>query len=306
MNTGWRVLDCIGLEGSLRYKRGQLVIHKQDDGVDIVVPLAQIAVVLIGVQTSVSGAVITKLSDYDIALMVCDWRSVPTAGAIPWREHTRIGVRHRSQAGISLPRKKQAWARIVAAKIAGQHTCVIRTTGEKSAHLLRLSQRVKSGDPENYEAQAARIYWSLLSGKRPFTRTPGAGIEGWNSALDYGYTLLRGYGIRAISGAGLAGALGVFHRGRGNAFALVDDLMEPFRPMVDQLVFTRVEHDEELDPSIKQHLSSGLSSAFDRSGKSLPTVFNEFTQHYGLYVEGDVDELKVPRWKGIIDASERK
>ncbi|WP_286953403.1 MULTISPECIES: type II CRISPR-associated endonuclease Cas1 [Corynebacterium] len=306
MNSGWRVLDCIALKGSLRYKRGQLVIHKYDERTDIVFPLAQIAVVLIGIQTSVSGAVITKLSEYDIALLVCDWRSVPTAGAIPWRDHTRIGVRHRSQAELSIPRKKQAWSKIVSSKISGQHSCLLQTTGKTSPHLLRLSQKVRSGDPENFEAQAARLYWPLVSGNHSFSRLPGAGISGWNSALDYGYTLLRGYGIRAISGAGLAGALGVFHHGRGNAFALVDDLMEPFRPMVDQLVFTRVDHGEELNASVKQYLSKGLSAAFDNSGKTLPTVFNEFAQQYGLYVEGDIRELSVPRWKGLLDAGEGK
>jgi len=122
--------------------------------------------------------------------------------------------------------------------------------------------------------------------------------------LDYGYTLLRGYGIRAIAGAGLSGTLGVFHHGRGNNWALVDDLMEPFRPMVDQIVFTTINYGDELAASQKTAISTALTWAFEADGKSLSTVFNEFGQHYGLYVEGAVRDLSVPRWEGILDASE--
>ena len=115
---------------------------------------------------------------------------------------------------------------------------------------------------------------------------------------------MRGYGIRAIAGAGLSGTLGVFHHGRGNNWALVDDLMEPFRPMVDQIVFTNINYGAELDAAQKTTLSTALTLAFNAGGKSLSTVFNEFGQHYGLYVEGSVRDLSVPRWEGILDASE--
>ena len=79
MNSGWRVIDCLNLKGSLRYSRGQLVIHREDTPTDVSLPLAQIAVVLIGSESTISGAVLQKLSDYDIALLVCDWRNVPVA-----------------------------------------------------------------------------------------------------------------------------------------------------------------------------------------------------------------------------------
>lgn len=304
MNPGWRVVDCINLEGALRYQRGQLVIHRSSPEGDAVIPMAQIAVVLVGIQVSVSGAVIAKLSEYDISLLVCDWRSVPVAGAVPWREHTRIGIRHRAQAELSLPRKKQAWSRIVSSKINGQANTLQAVTDVQSEELKSLAGRVKSGDPDNYEARAARVYWPQVSGTQAFSRRPGAREVGWNSALDYGYTLLRGYGIRAIAGAGLAGALGVFHRGRGNAFALVDDLMEPFRPMVDQIVFTHIFPDDDLTPAVKQVLSNNLGAAFGADGKSMSTVFNEFAQHYGRYVETEEAVLKVPTWKGKFNAGQ--
>ncbi|EFM44522.1 hypothetical protein HMPREF0277_0437 [Corynebacterium accolens ATCC 49726] len=182
---------------------------------------------------------------------------------------------------------------------------MLEALGKTGANdLVKLSRTVKSGDPENREAQAARKYWSYLSHDQAFSRLPGAGDPGWNSALDYGYTLLRGYGIRAIVGAGLSGTLGVFHHGRGNNWALVDDLMEPFRPMVDQIVFTKINYGEELESTQKTTISNALTCVFEAGGKSLSTVFNEFGQHYGLYVEGAVRDLSVPRWEGVLDASE--
>lgn len=304
MKSGWRVIDCIGLEGSLGYRRGQIIVRQPEKESEVAIPLAQVAVVLIGSKTSVSGAVVMKLSEYDISLIVCDWRQVPVAGAIPWHDHTRVGIRQRCQAELSLPRKKQAWARVISAKIYGQSRTAEAITGYPSAKLNELAGKVRSGDPDNHEARAARIYWSLISDGQGFSRIPGAGEAGWNSALDYAYTLLRGYGIRAITSAGLAGTLGLFHRGRSNAFALVDDLMEPFRPMVDQIVFSTVTPAEDLTPRIKQTLSICMTGSFNGDGKSLPTVFNEFAQHYGLYVEGEVKSLKVPQWKGLLDAGE--
>jgi len=304
MNAGWRIVDCTNLTGSIRYQRGQIIVSSEENGLDVAVPLAQVAVVLIGVQASISGAVITKLSEYDIALLVCDWRDVPIAGAIPWRQHTRIGIRHRSQAELSLPRKKRAWASIVQAKITGQAHTLHLLNRPRSEELTSLIKNVRSGDPDNMEARAARKYWQIISAETKFSRLPGSETIGWNSALDYGYTLLRGYGIRAVTSAGLSGALGVFHRGRGNAFALVDDLMEPFRGMVDAFVFSRLSNDEALTKEAKHYLAASLNSAFDSSGKSLSTVFNEFAQQYGLYVEGEVESLVVPKWKGSLHASE--
>ena len=80
MNAGWRVVDCLNLNGSLKYSRGQLVIQR-DESPDVALPLSQIAVVLIGVKNSVSGAILQKFSEYDISLLVCDWRNVPVSGA---------------------------------------------------------------------------------------------------------------------------------------------------------------------------------------------------------------------------------
>lgn len=302
--AGWRVLDFTAFAGDIVYERGRLVVYDADFEKQAEVPLVQIAVILIGGQTRISGGLMAKLSAEDVAVLVCDWRHVPVAGAYPWSGHTRIGARHRAQAAATIPKLKNAWGRIVSAKIAGQAKTLKLLSNSSSDKLLKLSKTVRSGDPENKEALAARIYWSALGDDEFFRRSPGINEGGLNSCLDYAYTVLRGHGIRAICAAGLCGALGVFHRGRSNQYALVDDLMEPFRPVIDAFVLTRLDNFDTGDSEVKQQLVLATNLAFDRSGKTIPSVFTEFAQNYGLYIEGDRKLLEVPCWNGVLADAE--
>lgn len=304
MNAGWQVLDFMGFSGSLRYSRGQLILERQDSDEKIAVPLSRVAVILIGISTSVSGALLAKFSEYDISVLVCDWRGVPVAGAYPWAEHSRIGARQIAQSSMPRPRTKSAWSAIVRAKVAGQaHT--LGALGLPGRHELQvLAKHVRSGDPDNVEAQAARKYWSLISVPERFARIPGAQPDIYNSALDYGYTILRGHAIRAASSAGLCTTLGVFHRGRSNPFNLVDDLIEPFRPAMDFCVFNARFTEAELGKDAKSRLVEFANSQFTRSGETIPTVLQKFAQNFGRYAEGDLDSLDVPVWKGPFDAEE--
>ena len=306
MNPGWRVIDCTQLVGSLRYERGQLVVISSQTDTTTKLPIAQLAVVLVGVQVSISGAVLAKLGEYDVALLVCDWRNVPVAGAYPWSTHTRIGARTNAQASMSKPARKRAWAAIIKAKIAGQIVTALALTGQVDTKLAGYPALVLSGDTTNIEAQAARHYWASIS-EQEFSRFPGSGVDFSNSALDYGYTVLRGIGIRAVCAAGLSGALGVFHRGRSNSFALVDDLMEPFRPFVDYAVFGELDTAKDFGTLHKQHLVEYLKTApFTANGETVSTVFESFAQSFGLYAEGTITNLAVPQWKGPADASDGK
>lgn len=304
-DSGWQVLDFTDFKGSLKYKRGKIHVTKYEDKTETEVPLANIAVVLIGDAVSISGALLSKFSEHDIALMVCDWRKVPVAGALPWSDHTRIGARQQAQAALSLPKRKNAWARIIRAKVLGQaNTLVSFSMLTKAKSLRNIAKAVRSGDPDNKEALAARMYWSALASTTNFSRNPGGGVEGWNSALDYAYTILRGHGIRAAASAGLSGTLGVFHRGRGNPFALVDDLIEPFRPAIDEFVFHNIQAETELTPDIRRQLVSCCNRTFAPDGRTIPTVFMAFAQNFGMYIEGNVDTLDTPIWEGPIHAEE--
>ena len=306
MNPGWRIIDLTGFCGSVKYERGYIRLVGPE--VDETLPLAQLAVLLIGVRASVSGAALAKLSEYDVALLVCDWKGIPVAGAYSWNPHTRIGARQRAQSELTVPRRKRAWAATVRAKVWGQVATAEALSQRKQPDLRDLARSVLSGDSGNVEAIAAKKYWGILGYSNAFKRLPGLGADVRNSALDYGYTVLRGHGIRAVNAAGLVGALGVFHRGRSNQFNLVDDLIEPFRPMVDQVVFGSCEFDdEELTREAKQVVISAINLAsFDGSGRTVPTALEETAQMYGRYVEGELEQFSPPKWSGEFRAPNRE
>lgn len=302
MTSQWRVLDLSTFEGAVSSERGQIEICPRSGEVTRL-PVSDIAVVIVGIRVSLSAAVIHRLTSVGIPVLFCDWRGVPESAAYPWSEHTRVGARHQAQASMSIPRAKNAWGRIVSAKIRGQAQ-VLKNLGVRGGgELHALASAVHSGDPQNCEARAARLYWKALN--LPDGRTAGAGY-GLNGCLDYGYTILRGHGIRAVLAAGLTPALGFFHHNRSNMFALVDDLMEPFRPCIDELVFSLGDDASVSDRETKHQLVAAASQAFHEDGTTVPTVFLEFAQHVGMYVEGNLERLNVPTWVGPSAVVERE
>lgn len=297
MARAWRILDFSGLTGVLESSRGQIVVLPE--GRDrVAVPVDDVAVVLIGTGVVFSGAALHRLTGAGIAVMLCDWRGVPEAAAYAWQPHTRIGARQIAQANATLPRRKNLWGKLIGAKISGQAQVLSNCEVAGASELKALSRTVRSGDPQNTEAKAARLYWRLLFGES-FVRTPRLGV-GRNACLDYGYMILRGHGIRAALAAGLAPALGVFHRGRSNPFNLVDDLMEPFRPAIDEAVAKLRETDSPDLPHVKKLLVAAADQPF-ASGYSVSTVFDQLAQQVGRYFEGDIDRVAVQCWVGPCD-----
>ena len=297
MAEQWRVIDLCGFEGELRSTRGGVEVCP-DEGVPTIIPVAEVAVILVGMKVALSAAVLHRLAEADVAVLFCDWRGIPEGGCYSWSDHGRVAARHRAQAEVSLPRKKNAWARLVRAKIEGQASVLENLKIRGSGELLALADQVRSGDPANVEAQAARLYWSRALGKG-VGREPGAGqLIGANACLDYGYSVLRGHLMRAVLAAGLAPALGVFHRGRGNAFALADDLIEPFRPAIDEVALQLPPTASPSDRPVKQLLVAAACQRFDGDGHGIPAVAEALAQAFGRYVEGDIDRLNVLSWQG--------
>lgn len=297
MNSQWRVIDLCGFYGELRSTRGGVEVCPEE-GESTTIPVAEVAVILVGMKVALSAAVLHRLAEADVAVLFCDWRGIPEGGCYSWSDHGRVAARHRAQAEVSLPRKKNAWARLIRAKIEGQASVLENLKIRGSGELLALADQVRSGDPGNVEAQAARLYWSRALGKGT-GRQPAAGqLIGANACLDYGYSVLRGHLMRAVLAAGLAPALGVFHRGRGNAFALADDLIEPFRPAIDEVALQFPPTASPSDRSVKQLLVAAASQRFDRDGHGIPAVAEALAQSFGRYVEGDIDRLNVLSWQG--------
>lgn len=297
MNSQWRVIDLCGFEGELRSTRGGVEVLS-GEGVPTIIPVAEVAVILVGMKVALSAAVLHRLAEADVAVLFCDWRGIPEGGCYSWSDHGRVAARHRAQAEESLPRKKNAWARLIRAKIEGQASVLENLKIRGSGELLALADQVRSGDPGNVEAQAARLYWSRALGKG-VGRQPAAGqLIGANACLDYGYSVLRGHLMRSVLAAGLAPALGVFHRGRGNAFALADDLIEPFRPAIDEVALQLPPTASPSDRPVKQLLVAAASQRFDGDGHGIPAVAEALAQAFGRYVEGDIDRLNVVSWQG--------
>lgn len=181
--------------------------------------------------TTWSNALIVRLSERAVPVVICGTNHAPVACVWPLDGHHGQGARMRAQLAAGRPLSKQLWRLLVAGKIRMQGEALTFAGREGGAFEL-LARRVKSGDPENVEAQAARRYWKAMFGKE-FSRDRTE--DGLNALLNYGYTVLRAICSRAICASGLHPTLGVFHSNRANAFALADDVMEPFRPVVDLL-----------------------------------------------------------------------
>lgn len=296
MARGWRVVDATGFEGTVGGSRGRVTFAERG-GPSRTVAAEDVAVILLGSRASLDATALHYAAKHDIAVLFADWKLVPFGGFYPWAEHTRVGARHLAQAQLSLPRRKNAWRQLVKAKVAGQASNLAAVDPRGYARMMAMAAQVKSGDPANIEAAAARYYWSRLFGGGAFSRDAD-GIDGLNSMLNYGYTVLRGFGIRAVLGAGLSPSLGLFHRGRSNYFNLVDDLIEPFRPAIDNVV-AGFDQDASLDETeTKRAVVAAASQRFGADGTRIPAVLDDLAQQLGRYVEGDVARLSVPRWCG--------
>ncbi len=193
-------------------------------------PIEDLGVVIVDdSRATFTQAVFIELLDAGATVMITGKDHLPVGMMLPLDAHHVQTERHRAQIEASEPVRKRAWQALVSAKIRQQGQ-VLDHFNHDHAGLLPMAKRVKSGDPDNLEAQAAQKYWPRLFGKE-FRRDRGA--DGINAALNYGYAIVRASAARAIVACGLIPSLGVFHKNRANPFCLADDLFEPYRPFVD-------------------------------------------------------------------------
>lgn len=215
-------------------KHDQLQIRRNDHVVGSI-PCEDIGVVLVDhPQASYSHTALTRLAESDAALIVCGRNHLPVAVLLPLAHHSEGVWRVRDQLAVSKPTRKRLWKQLVQAKLHASAKNLPPTLPAR-AKLIALAQQVRSGDPANIEARAARVYWSnWLPEEFVFHRdTDGDGI---NAFLNYGYAVLRAAIARALVAAGLLPAIGLKHSNRSNSFALADDLIEPLRSLVDHRV----------------------------------------------------------------------
>ena len=219
----------------LSLRNNQMIINtKEMPEMQRSVPIEDIGfVILEHQQTNVTLPLLNALSDNNVAVIFCGDNFMPNAMLMNLDSNKTQGESYRAQIEASEPLKKGLWKQIVEAKIRNQ-AALLNKLGKNGERLKPYYTNVKSGDSDNREGVAAKIYWGELFGE-DFIRSR-EGVEP-NNMLNYGYTLLRAAVARSLMGSGLFPAFGIFHRNRYNAFPLADDIMEPYRPYVDEIVF---------------------------------------------------------------------
>lgn len=200
-------------------------------------PIEDIGVVVLDNQriTITTGA-IEALLENNCAIITCDHRSMPSGLMLPLCGNTTQSERFRNQIDASLPLKKQLWQQTIQAKISNQASILSSCSGAEVGCMRAWAKDVRSGDPDNFEGRAAAYYWRCLFGDHivGFTRDR-EGVPP-NNALNYGYAILRAIVARALVSSGMLPTLGIHHHNRYNAYCLADDIMEPYRPYVDEYV----------------------------------------------------------------------
>lgn len=218
----------------LSLKNKQLQVAERGGMVIKTAPVEDIGfLVLDHPQISFTMKLVEELSDFNVATVFCDSKHMPASMLLPLDAHHIQSELFRAQVAASEPLKKNLWKQTIESKIRNQ-ALLLEKLGKKSTQLKAIAKTIKSGDSDNREGFAARIYWTALFGSDFIRERFGSAP---NPFLNYGYILLRSAVARALAGSGLLATLGIHHRNRYNAFCLADDIMEPYRPYVDEIAY---------------------------------------------------------------------
>lgn len=238
---------CFNNPAMLSLSNGQLVVklpdpssHNAQMGFSkqptVTIPIEDIGIVVLDhQQITLTHGVMNAMLENNVAIITCNNQHLPTGLTLPLDGNTLQSERFRDQIAASLPLKKQLWQQTVAQKIRNQAAVLHNAQGSEVGNMLAWSQQVRSGDADNLEGRAAAYYWSQMFPAKPdWTR----GQDGpWpNAMFNYGYAILRAMVARALVSSGMLPTLGIHHHNRYNAYCLADDIMEPYRPYVDQQV----------------------------------------------------------------------
>ena len=284
-----RIVDLSSGPARLSIREGHLRIDTERELPEMV-PLGDLAVLVVAhPRVSYTHAVLSGLSDSGAVFVACNNNRLPVGLLLPLDAHYHQVSRFALQAAAPLPKKKRVWQQIVRAKIANQ-AAVLKEIRDGDHGLGALVPHVRSGDPTNVEARAARRYWPALFANRHFRRDRER--EDQNQLLNYGYAVLRAIVARAACAAGLHPGLGVHHHNRAAAYPLADDLMEPYRPIVDRAVVRYVERlgpPRGLDKDAKRSVLEPLLGRFTMDDERR-TVFDMASRTASSLVRVCMDE----------------
>ena len=276
----WRIIH-VNQSEKMHLKLDNLVVKKQ--GEEFVIPLSDISMIVAeGGDTIVTLRLLSALSKYNIALIVCDNEHLPTGIFHSQNGHFRAYKKLQKQIGWTQDQKDKMWQIVTYFKINNQQD--VLSMFEKNIEAIQLladyKDHVELGDRTNREGHAAKVYFNELFGKQ-FTRVTQQETDVINAGLNYGYAIMRAQMARIVSGYGLNGLLGIFHKNEYNQFNLVDDLMEPFRQIVDVWVYQNLRNQEYLKYEYRLQLTNLLNAKI-KYGKEVCTV----TGAMDKYVKG--------------------
>lgn len=289
-----RILEISQHGAHLSTKHEQLLITRQG-GVVGQAPCEDLGMVVVDhPEATYTHKALAKLADHGAVVVICGSNHLPAAMLLPLTQHSQVVWRLADQVNVSKPLQKQLWQQLVVAKILGQARN-LRCDTPAHTKLLALAKRVRSGDPINVEAYAAKVYWANWLEGKPFRRDIDEG--GINSFLNYGYAIARASLARAVVSSGLQPSIGLHHKNRANAFCLVDDLIEPFRPIVDCLV-REMHYDgfDALTQPAKAKILQLLASPLRLDGQTGPwmTMIQRFTASLVRCYSGESKKLEIP------------
>jgi CRISPR-associated protein Cas1 len=276
----------------------QLVVDRPEQPLQTI-PIEDIGLVVLDhQQITISQALLAKLLDNNVAVITCNHTHHPTGLLLNLNGHTLQSQRFQDQLESSLPLRKQLWQQTVEAKIRNQAAALAQRRIENK-YLLNLAAKVKSGDAGNLEAKAALYYWDkffpdFLEFKRQREGPPP------NNLLNYGYAIVRAMVARALVGSGLLPVMGIHHRNQYNAYCLADDIMEPYRPYVDLLVYQMVRNHGnflELTPDMKKQFLTLPQIDVVIEGQTSPMMvaITRTTASLAKCFEGSIRKIAYPK-----------
>jgi CRISPR-associated protein Cas1 len=279
----------------LTLKNKQLVITQNGEET-AQIPCEDIGVIVVDQpQTVYTHQLLCHLSATDAVVVLCDQNHLPTSILLPLIDHSTLVPRLQLPIALKAPLRKRIWSEIVKEKLIRQ-AYNLPTDYPAREKIQALARDVKSGDSTNREAQGAKIYWQNWLWQQEFRRDRDeAGI---NSMLNYGYSIVRAALARSVVAAGLQPSLGLMHRNRSNGFCLVDDLIEPFRPMVDFQVRELYRQGySELTPEAKKQLLSLLAIPMQLHKETGPAgvMFHRYVVGLIRCMEGSERKLGIPK-----------
>ena len=266
---------------------------------EITRPIEDIGVVVLdNKQITITQGALEAMLENNCAVITCDSSHMPVGLLLPLVGNTTQNERFREQLDASLPLRKQLWQQTMQQKIRNQAAVLSLCSNAETKCMQAWANDVRSGDPDNYEARAAVYYWKNLFGHIPGFIREREGVAP-NNLLNYGYAILRAVVARSLVASGLLPTLGIHHHNKYNAYCLADDIMEPYRPYVDRLVYDITEQygvDVELSKDIKAELLSIPTLDIVIGGKRSPLMVGVAQTTASLYkcFSGELRKIAYP------------